>query len=85
MMLTRAQERAILMKQQDNMDRPSETRGLLHIPFEDNLRKDAGPILATEMAARGHSVSLANLSHKHFARLKPFRRGLPPGSVPSWL
>jgi predicted nucleotide-binding protein len=52
---------AILMKQQDNMERPSDIQGLLYIPFKDNLQKDAGPLLAKEMVAQGYSISLANL------------------------
>ena len=52
---------AILMKQQDNMERPTDIQGLLYIPFKDNLQKDAGPLLAMEMAAQGYPISLANL------------------------
>lgn len=52
---------AILMRQQDNMERPSDIQGLLYIPFKDNLQKDAGPLLAKEMAAQGYPISLANL------------------------
>jgi predicted nucleotide-binding protein len=52
---------AILMKQLDNMERPSDIQGLLYIPFKDNLQKDAGPMLAKEMAAQGYPISVANL------------------------
>ncbi|MEH6419865.1 TIR domain-containing protein [Pseudomonas sp. CGJS7] len=52
---------AILMKQQDNIERPSDIQGLLYIPFKDNLQKDAGPLLAKEMAAQGYPIALANL------------------------
>ncbi|KQH73762.1 hypothetical protein AOT81_06755 [Xylella fastidiosa] len=52
---------AILMKQQDNMERPSDIQGLLYIPFKDNLQKDAGTALAKEMAAQGYQISVANL------------------------
>lgn len=52
---------AILMKQQDNMERPSDIQGLLYIPFKDNLQKDAGLLLAKEMQAQGYPISLANL------------------------
>lgn len=63
MMLTRLGRKnvAILMKQQDNMERPSDIQGLLYIPFKDNLQKEAGPLLAKEMAAQGYLISLANL------------------------
>lgn len=52
---------AILMKQQDNMERPSDIQGLLYIPFKDNLQKDAGLLLAKEMQTQGYPISLANL------------------------
>ena len=52
---------AILMKQQDNMERPSDIQGLLYIPFKDSVQKDAGTLLAKEMAAQGYPISLANL------------------------
>jgi predicted nucleotide-binding protein len=52
---------AILMKQQENMERPSDIQGLIYVPFKDNLQKEAGPLLAKEMAAQGYSISVANL------------------------
>lgn len=52
---------AILMKQQDNMERPSDIQGLLYIPFKDSLQKDAGTFLAKEMATQGYQISVANL------------------------
>ncbi len=63
MMLTLLGRRnvAILMKQQDDMERPSDIQGLLYIPFKDNLQKDAGLLLAKEMQAQGYPIALANL------------------------
>lgn len=52
---------AIIMKQQDRMERPSDIQGLLYIPFKDNLQKDAGLLLAKEMQAQGYPISLARL------------------------
>lgn len=52
---------AVLMKQQDTMEKPSDIQGLLYIPFKDNLQKDAGPLLAKEMAAQGYPISVQNL------------------------
>lgn len=52
---------AILMKQQDNMERPSDIQGLLYIPYKDNLQKEAGLLLAKEMQAQGYPISLANV------------------------
>ena len=52
---------AILLKQQENMERPSDIQGLIYIPFKDDLQKDAGPMLAKEMAAQGYEISIKNL------------------------
>lgn len=52
---------AIIMKQQDRMERPSDIQGLLYIPFKDSLQKDAGLLLAKEMQAQGYPISLARL------------------------
>lgn len=52
---------AILMKQQDNMERPSDIQGLLYIPYKDSLQKEAGLLLAKEMQAQGYPISLANV------------------------
>lgn len=52
---------AILMKQQDTMEKPSDIQGLMYIPFKDSLQNDAGKLLAKEMAARGYPISILNL------------------------
>ena len=52
---------AILMKQQDTMENPSDIHGLMYIPFKDSLQNDAGKLLAKEMNARGYPISIANL------------------------
>lgn len=52
---------AILMKQQDNMERPSDIQGLIYIPFKDSLQKDAGPLLAKEMNAQGYPIAVKDL------------------------
>lgn len=52
---------AILMKQQDNMERPSDIQGLLVHPVQGQPAKDAGTALAKEMAAQGYQISVANL------------------------
>ncbi|WP_295362479.1 TIR domain-containing protein [Arenimonas sp.] len=52
---------AILMKQQDNMERPSDIQGLLYIPFKDSLQKDAGLLLAKEMKAQGYPIAIENV------------------------
>lgn len=52
---------AILMKQQDTMEKPSDIQGLIYIPFKDSLQKDAGQLLAKEMNAQGYPISVQNL------------------------
>ncbi len=52
---------AILLKQQANMERPSDIQGLIYIPFKDDLQKEAGTILAKEMAAQGYHIDIVKL------------------------
>ena len=52
---------AILVKQQDTMEKPSDIHGLMYIPFKDSLQNDAGKLLAKEMATRGYPISILNL------------------------
>lgn len=52
---------AILLKQQENMERPSDIQGLIYIPFKDDLQKEAGPLLAKEMAAQGYNIDIKKL------------------------
>ncbi len=52
---------AVLMKQVTNMERPSDIQGLIYIPFKDNLQREAGALLAKEMAAQGYSISVEKL------------------------
>ncbi|HFR4805042.1 TPA: TIR domain-containing protein, partial [Legionella pneumophila] len=55
MLLTKLgrQKVAILLRDQEKMERPSDIQGLIYIPFKENLQKEAGPLLAKEMAAQG--------------------------------
>lgn len=52
---------AILLHQQENMERPSDIQGLIYIPFKDNLEKDAGLLLAKEMVAAGYQIDVAKI------------------------
>lgn len=52
---------AVLLKQQANMERPSDIQGLIYIPFKDDLQREAGTILAKEMAAQGYHIDVAKL------------------------
>lgn len=52
---------AILLKQQENMERPSDIQGLIYIPFKDDLAKEAGLILAKEMVAQGYNIDVARI------------------------
>jgi predicted nucleotide-binding protein len=51
---------AILLKQQDGMERPSDIQGLIYIPFKDDVR-DASILLAKEMAAQGYKIDISRL------------------------
>jgi predicted nucleotide-binding protein len=51
---------AILLKQQERMERPSDIQGLIYIPFRDDL-KDAGVLLAKEMATQGYQIDIQKL------------------------
>ncbi len=52
---------AILMKDQKDMERPSDIHGLIYIPFKDDLQKETGTILAKEMAAQGYHIDIKKL------------------------
>lgn len=52
---------AILLKKQENMERPSDIQGLIYIPFKDDIAKDAGVTLAKTMAARGYQIDIKKL------------------------
>lgn len=52
---------AVLLKQQENMERPSDIQGLIYIPFKDNIEKDAGVLLAKEMDAQGYKITVSKL------------------------
>jgi predicted nucleotide-binding protein len=52
---------AILLKAQENMERPSDIQGLIYVPFKDDLPREAGIILAKTMVARGYKIDVARL------------------------
>lgn len=52
---------AILLKTQENMERPSDIQGLIYIPFKDDIAKEAGVTLAKTMAARGYQIDIKKL------------------------
>ncbi|MFZ5579427.1 MAG: TIR domain-containing protein [Pseudomonadota bacterium] len=62
MMLSRLGRRnvAILLKQQENMERPSDIQGLIYIPFKDSVT-DGAVLLAKEMAAQGYKIDIGKL------------------------
>lgn len=51
---------AILLKQQENMERPSDIQGLIYIPFKDSVT-DGAILLAKEMAAQGYKIDISKL------------------------
>ena len=52
---------AILLNQQENMERPSDIQGLIYIPYKDDLEKEAGLLLAKEMATQGYSIDVTKV------------------------
>jgi predicted nucleotide-binding protein len=52
---------AVLLKTQENMERPSDIQGLIYIPFKDDIAKEAGVSLAKAMAARGYDIDIKKL------------------------
>jgi predicted nucleotide-binding protein len=52
---------AILLGNQVAMERPSDIQGLIYIPFKQDLQREAGPLLAKEMAAQGYSIHVSKL------------------------
>ena len=62
MMLSRLGRKnvAILLKQQENMERPSDIQGLIYIPFKDSVT-DGAVLLAKEMAVQGYKIDIGKL------------------------
>lgn len=52
---------AIVLKQQSNMERPSDIQGLIYIPYKDDLQKEAATTLAKEMTTQGYHIDVAKL------------------------
>lgn len=52
---------AILLKDQDIMERPSDIQGLIYIPFKTDLAREAGLLLAKEMAAQGYNIDVKKI------------------------
>lgn len=52
---------AILLKQQEGMERPSDIQGLIYIPFKDDIAKEAGVSLAKSMVAAGYRIEIEKL------------------------
>jgi predicted nucleotide-binding protein len=52
---------AILLGSQVDMERPSDIQGLIYIPFKDDLQKEAGQLLAKEMAEQGYTIDVKKL------------------------
>lgn len=51
---------AILLKNQEDMERPSDIQGLIYVPYNDEI-KEAGVILAKEMSRKGYDIDIRNL------------------------
>jgi predicted nucleotide-binding protein len=63
MLLTKLgrQNVAVLLKTQENMERPSDIQGLIYIPFKDDIAKEAGLSSAKAMVARGYEIEISKL------------------------
>lgn len=51
---------AILLKEEENFERPSDINGLIYIPFKNNV-EDAKVSLAKEMKGHSYNIDIANL------------------------
>ncbi|MBB6328871.1 putative nucleotide-binding protein [Algoriphagus iocasae] len=51
---------AILLRNQDETERPSDIHGLIYIPFKDDIAEVALP-LAKEMSTKGYSIDIKRL------------------------
>ena len=52
---------AILLKNQELVEKPSDIQGLIYIPFKNDIRKDAGTSLAKEMRECGYEIDVKDL------------------------
>jgi predicted nucleotide-binding protein len=52
---------AILLKQSEEMEKPSDIMGLIYISFKDDVSRDAGLVLAKEMQRQGYQIDLSKL------------------------
>lgn len=52
---------AILLKDQEVMERPSDIQGLIYIPFKNDLAKEAGLLLAKEMSQQGYIIDVKKI------------------------
>ena len=52
---------AVLIKDPQKMERPSDIQGIIYIPFSENLEKEAGLILAKEMDKQGFDIKVAKI------------------------
>lgn len=52
---------AVLIKEPQKMERPSDIQGIIYIPFTDNLEKEAGVLLAKEMEKQGFNIPVSKL------------------------
>lgn len=52
---------AVLLKQEDDFEKPSDISGLIYIPFKDNVDNDAGKSLAKELSRAGIRIEVDQL------------------------
>lgn len=52
---------AVLLKNQQKIERPSDIQGLIYFPFTENIVKETGVTLAQEMNKNGYKIQLSDL------------------------
>jgi predicted nucleotide-binding protein len=52
---------AVILKNQKEMERPSDIHGLIYIAYKDDLIKEGGVLLAKELAAAGYEIDVRKL------------------------
>jgi len=62
---------AILLKNQDEMERPSDIQGLIYLPFRDDVA-ETKVLLAKEMGKQGIRIEVSKLYTGQFLHLRTF-------------
>lgn len=52
---------AVIIKNPENMERPSDIQGIIYLSYKDDLDKEVGTTLAKEMSAKGIHIDIKKL------------------------